>query len=608
MMKRVSGLAFTLIALCAAGSPARGQFFRAAPSPNVQIQQTQIRLQEALSKQRLAADQLERTKKQYDAGTVSQAELSSAQLLVAQTGSEVAQVENELKGLTEEKHKSDRIATLRRPVTVELRDAPVRQAAQVLSQASSVPIDIDKGVPTDKRLTVVAQAVPLATVLDTVARQTGLEIAPEGDGVLLKSSPTLEVNGQRTEVMSPFAPWSSEWETNPAANLMEMGGYRRVNYPLSGGGVGHTVVPAATPVPHAPPPEPGGGTPALGQVYQSAPAPGFELPSGAAGGLVPAPQFGGGLGNDALPGSGDRGNGFSGGFGMSVGGTLPVTMTALSSNTFVVASPAPGGESGVMLTVYRLEGTELRKVSSTLHRLGPAGTARPGARYAPSNAVPYGYSGGARGQSNRNPLVPRIETPQPDTTPGPLPGAPQGATPSFDAPGLRFAPAPDAVPRRPGDTRPLLGPDAPQVEPPGTAPAPGAPDLKGLLQPLPEPTGNQPGLRGPDPSRRRGTDQVMVLGAVARPGEYQAGENMRALDALASAGGMTQQADPAQVRVWRNGKSQTLDLRRLHGNVGSDLNPPLSPGDRLVVPVHPGSETPASSSPVPAASPKPGQR
>jgi hypothetical protein len=68
-------------------------------------------------------------------------------------------------------------------------------------------------------------------------------------------------------------------------------------------------------------------------------------------------------------------------------------MTALSSNTFVVANPAagPGGEPAVMLTVYRLEGTVLRKVSSVLHRLGPAGGRRGPVGFGP----PGGWGGGS---------------------------------------------------------------------------------------------------------------------------------------------------------------------------------------------------------------------
>src|SRR5207244_3072116 len=52
----------------------------------------------------------------------------------------------------------------------------------------------------------------------------------------------------------------------------------------------------------------------------------------------------------------------------------PVSMTGLGNDMFVVAHPAPsGGEPGVILTVYRLEGGQLRVVTSTFHRFGKAG-------------------------------------------------------------------------------------------------------------------------------------------------------------------------------------------------------------------------------------------
>jgi hypothetical protein len=51
-------------------------------------------------------------------------------------------------------------------------------------------------------------------------------------------------------------------------------------------------------------------------------------------------------------------------------------MTNLGNDMFVVANPATtGGEPGVLLTVYRLEGTQLRVVTSTFHPFGKAGAA-----------------------------------------------------------------------------------------------------------------------------------------------------------------------------------------------------------------------------------------
>ena len=35
---------------------------------------------------------------------------------------------------------------------------------------------------------------------------------------LMKPTPMLEVNGQRTQLMSPYMPWSSEWGLHPAVD------------------------------------------------------------------------------------------------------------------------------------------------------------------------------------------------------------------------------------------------------------------------------------------------------------------------------------------------------------------------------------------------------
>ncbi len=505
-MKKVLDLALMAMALGTATSPVMAQFF----SPQTRVPETQIRLQQAKSELTSATEVLQRVQRQYDAGAASQAELSNAQVNVSRAQSHVAQFEVDLKDALSEKQKSDRIAALRRPVTVQLRDAPVRQAAQVMSQASGVTVDVEKGVPSDKRLTVVAQDVPLATVLDTVARQTGLEIAPEGNGVLLKSSPTLEVNGQRTEVMSPFTPWSNEWETNPAANMMELGGYRTVTSVLPGGQMVQHVVPASEPsgTSLAPRPEIAPAAPGADSPVRTAPvpegpaiAPSTPFPpsgvggfggggiggfgGGGLGGYGPGGPSGFGGGPDGFGGGGfgggGLGGGFGGGYGFQASGPPPVSMTALSSSTFVVASPAPGpdGEQAVMLTVYRLEGSQLRRVSSTLHRLGPVGGTRGAVGYRAPGGSPYpSYRGGSAAGNGRGPLVPSIRGAQPDAAPNFFPGSPQLAPPADRAPGDRFGPAavpvpqPEGadIPQPRGTDIPLSRPNPPTPETPAASP------------------------------------------------------------------------------------------------------------------------------------------
>src|SRR5207253_8173904 len=63
------------------------------------------------------------------------------------------------------------------------------------------------------RLTVDARGVPLATVLEAIANQAKLLIAPASQGgVTLKPQPSLRIDDQpRIEFSSPTAPWSEEW-------------------------------------------------------------------------------------------------------------------------------------------------------------------------------------------------------------------------------------------------------------------------------------------------------------------------------------------------------------------------------------------------------------
>ena len=105
---------------------------------------------------------------------------------------------------------------LSRAVDVKLKDATVAQAAEALSQASGVSIDVDETVPRDLRLTVEARRVPLATVLEAVGKQTNLMISPAGRGVLLQPWPTLTVDGKTTQVATGrISPWSDDWGSPP---------------------------------------------------------------------------------------------------------------------------------------------------------------------------------------------------------------------------------------------------------------------------------------------------------------------------------------------------------------------------------------------------------
>jgi len=61
-------------------------------------------------------------------------------------------------------------------------------------------------------------------VLEAMARQTSLFLAPLPLAVRLVPPPALAVNGQPAPFAAPFAPWSNEWGLNPAASPFTIGG------------------------------------------------------------------------------------------------------------------------------------------------------------------------------------------------------------------------------------------------------------------------------------------------------------------------------------------------------------------------------------------------
>jgi hypothetical protein len=118
----------------------------------------------------------------------------------------------------------DRIITLSRPVDVALQGVPVQEAAQALTHASRVPILVDPQVPADTRVSITARGVPLGMLLEAMARQANLFIAPLPHAMRLVPLPTLAVTGQSPPFAAPFAPWSNEWGLNPAASPFTIAG------------------------------------------------------------------------------------------------------------------------------------------------------------------------------------------------------------------------------------------------------------------------------------------------------------------------------------------------------------------------------------------------
>jgi hypothetical protein len=317
--------------------------------------------------------------------------------------------------------KREQIERLQRPIDVDMREASVRQAALAMSQAAGMGIEVEASVPADTRLTVVAWGVPLASVLDAIARQSGLMIAPKEDGVVLKPSPSLEVNGQRTRFMSPYAPWSSEWGINPALVSGRTGSFSRdsIGYPstvpLSNRPTG-----ALTPAPE------GRGAKDTGSAGQAAPSQSLTPSAGQFQPPATASEAASGL-NQAVPSlrSSQRSDStlrpvtpraappeardwllvprqyaqnVPGYYRFAVAGPAPVAISSIGENAVVVAHPdsTPEGEPAVKLTVYRLDGGRLREVTTTLHRL-PREAARPGGLSLPARgSVPSSMPGKIR--------------------------------------------------------------------------------------------------------------------------------------------------------------------------------------------------------------------
>ena len=246
-------------------------------------------------------------------------------------------------------------APLLRTVDVQLRDATLKQAAQALSQVSGVAIRADESLPEDKRLTVQVRGVALGTVLEAIGKQAEIMIAPDGKGMVWKSWPSLEVNGSRQVMSGGMAPWSDEWRTRHPYLFETTGG--------QGVGVRHFNPERMKLL------EAHGGAPGFGG--------GMGGMGGGMGGFGGGGFGGGGMGGGMGGmggGMGGTGGGWMGGGPYRMLGLAPassVSVTSLGNGLLVVASPGAGPEPGVQLTVYRLEGTRLKRVSSTFQPSAP---------------------------------------------------------------------------------------------------------------------------------------------------------------------------------------------------------------------------------------------
>ncbi|HEU4753028.1 MAG TPA: hypothetical protein VFU47_07955, partial [Armatimonadota bacterium] len=213
-----------------------------------------------------------------------------------------------------------------------------------LSKASGVSIRTEPGVPDDLRLSIQARGVTMGAVLDLIGQQANLKIGRQGDAITLSPWPTLEVNGQTQVYRAASAPWAGEWGQLPEFVMARQTGF------------------------------------ASGQPVREGPGmPGF---GGFGGGLGGVPAAAGAMGPQM---------GMMPGFPGPRAPAGPPALTALGDHMVVIAEPGAGpeGEPGYWLTVYRLEGQQLRRLGSSFHRPphpGPAPAGAPGA--PPGSLVP----------------------------------------------------------------------------------------------------------------------------------------------------------------------------------------------------------------------------
>ena len=149
----------------------------------------------------------------------SQPQVKQAQESLDRTRIELAKLQagiSDVQKAIQERYQKERaridvmLAPYQRPVSVDLRDATVRQAAEALSKVAGMEISVDESVPETTRLKVQAKGVALGAILEAIAEPAGLELAPSPKGIKITSWPTLKVNEDVTVFTGQFAPWADE--------------------------------------------------------------------------------------------------------------------------------------------------------------------------------------------------------------------------------------------------------------------------------------------------------------------------------------------------------------------------------------------------------------
>ena len=152
-------------------------------------------------------DKMQQTKKRIEQGMASAGESDMAPM-----EAQAMQIEEQMKQVQRTIVVTQRLQRLSQPVDITLKSSTIRQAAEALSRASKLSINVDPKVPQDVHVNADAQNVPLGAVLEVVANAAGLIIASTDDGGLLLRMPgKLVVDGTTYMSEGSSAPWSNDW-------------------------------------------------------------------------------------------------------------------------------------------------------------------------------------------------------------------------------------------------------------------------------------------------------------------------------------------------------------------------------------------------------------
>jgi hypothetical protein len=265
--------------------------------------ESQIRILELKMQQ--AQAELDQTEIMVKAGTAKASDLGPLKVKLAEAKAKLAKAK---KGMVV----AQRLLALSQPIDIELDNARIQDAADLLSRISTMGIKVDGAVPRTITVTTTAKGVPLGTALEMIANSANLSIdVNEEGGLTFKVPGKVHVNGRDIDVRGPAWPWKDDL------------------FILGEGNFGP-----------------------LGRRWESF----SELP----------------LFQDLTLPPGTRLNGLEGLGGFTQPGGQP-SVTALGSNMLVIAEPGKGpkGEPGLWLTLYSIKNGRFKQTARYFHKSPP---------------------------------------------------------------------------------------------------------------------------------------------------------------------------------------------------------------------------------------------